>query len=95
MLPSIEFGKKGCPDRWPNRPKPLTEVADRFHLTPLIRAMTSPHDVFVLALSEERVRLMHVFVSLPRFVNYTVNGSLGLCRCFKKRISLSSPISLS
>ena len=27
--------------------------------------MTSPHDVFVLALSEERVRLVHVFVNLP------------------------------
>lgn len=51
--------------RLPDRPKPLTEVADRFHLTPLIRAMTSPHDVFVLALSEERVRLVHVFVNLP------------------------------
>jgi hypothetical protein len=51
--------------RLPNRPKPLAEVADRFHLTPLIRAMTSPHDIFVLALSEERVRLVHVFVNLP------------------------------
>jgi hypothetical protein len=51
--------------RLPNRPRPLAEVADRFHLTPLIRAMTSPHDVFVLALSEERVRLVHVFVNLP------------------------------
>lgn len=27
--------------------------------------MTSPHDAFVLALSEERVRLLHVFVDLP------------------------------
>jgi hypothetical protein len=51
--------------RLPDRPKPLAEVADRFHLTPLIRAMTSPHDAFVLALSEERVRLLHVFSSLP------------------------------
>ena len=42
--------------RLPDRPKPLAEVADRFHLTPLIRAMTSPHDAFLLALSEERVR---------------------------------------
>src|ERR1700724_2145843 len=40
--------------RLPNRPKPLAEVADRLHLTPLIRAMTSPHDVYVLALAEER-----------------------------------------
>src|ERR1700722_8301822 len=47
--------------RLPDRPKPLCEVADRFHLTPLIRAMTSPHDVFVLALAEESVRLVHAF----------------------------------
>ncbi len=32
--------------RLPDRPKPLAEVADRLHLTPLIRAMTSPHDIF-------------------------------------------------
>ena len=52
--------------RLPDRPKPLCEVADRFHLTPLIRAMTSPHDVFVLALAEESVRLIYVIVnSLP------------------------------
>jgi hypothetical protein len=51
--------------RLPNRPKPLAEVADRFHLTPLIRAMTSPHDVFVLALAEESVRLIHAFTDFP------------------------------
>jgi Bacterial archaeo-eukaryotic release factor family 11 len=51
--------------RLPNPPKPLAEVADRFHLTPLIRAMTSPHDVFVLALAEESVRLIHVFANFP------------------------------
>src|ERR1700675_2600151 len=51
--------------RLPNPPKPLAEVADRFHLTPLIRAMTSPHDVFVLALAEESVRLIHAFTNFP------------------------------
>ena len=51
--------------RLPNSPKPLAEVADRLHLTPLIRAMTSPHDIFVLALAEESVRLIHAFVNLP------------------------------
>src|SRR3984893_9342332 len=51
--------------RLPDRPKPLAEVADRFHLTPLIRAMTSPHDVFVLALAEESVRLVHAFRNCP------------------------------
>jgi hypothetical protein len=51
--------------RLPNAPKPLVEVADRFHLTPLIRAMTSPHDIFVLALAEESVRLVHAFANFP------------------------------
>src|ERR1700687_2170592 len=51
--------------RLPNPPKPLAEVADRFHLTPLIRAMTSPHDIFVLALAEESVRLIHAFANFP------------------------------
>ena len=49
--------------RLPNSPKPLAEVADRFHLTPLIRAMTSPHDVYVLALAKESVRLVHAFAN--------------------------------
>jgi hypothetical protein len=51
--------------RLPDPPKPLAEVADRFHLTPLIRAMTSPHDIFVLALAEESVRLIHAFANFP------------------------------
>jgi hypothetical protein len=51
--------------RLPNPPKPLAEVADRLHLTPLIRAMTSPHDIFVLALAEESVRLVHAFANFP------------------------------
>jgi Bacterial archaeo-eukaryotic release factor family 11 len=51
--------------RLPNRPSPLAEVAGRFHLTPLIRAMVEPHDIFVLALSENHVRLVHAFVNLP------------------------------
>jgi Bacterial archaeo-eukaryotic release factor family 11 len=51
--------------RLPNSPKPLAEVAYRLHLTPLIRAMTSPHDIFVLALAEESVRLIHAFANFP------------------------------
>ena len=54
-----------CTFRMPYRPKPLAEVANRFHLTPLIRVMTSPHDVFVLALAEKGVRLVRIFVNLP------------------------------
>jgi hypothetical protein len=51
--------------RLADRPQPLSQVADRFHLTPIIRAMTSPHHIFVLALSEDAARLVHVFVNLP------------------------------
>ena len=51
--------------RLPNASKPLAEVADRFHLTPLIRAMTCPHDILVLALAEESVRLVHAFINFP------------------------------
>jgi hypothetical protein len=51
--------------RLPDRPKPQAEAADRLHLTPLIRAMTSPHDIFVLALAEESVRLIHAFANFP------------------------------
>jgi hypothetical protein len=51
--------------RLPDPPKPLAEVAERFHLTPLIRAMTSPHDIFVLALAAESVRLVHAFTNFP------------------------------
>jgi hypothetical protein len=51
--------------RLPDAPKPLAEMADRLHLTPLIRAMTSPHDIFVLALAEESVRLIHAFANFP------------------------------
>jgi hypothetical protein len=51
--------------RLPDAPKTLAEVADRLHLTPLIRAMTSPHDAFVLALAEESVRLIHAFANYP------------------------------
>ena len=51
--------------RLPERLKAVAEVADRFHLTPLIRAMTSPHEAYVLALAEESIRLIHVFVNLP------------------------------
>jgi hypothetical protein len=44
------------------RPMPLAEVSDRFHLTPLIRAMTSSHDLFVQALTEKGMRLVRVFL---------------------------------
>jgi hypothetical protein len=51
--------------RLPNRLTAMAEVSDRFHLKPLIRAITFPHVAFVLALSENAVRLLEVFADLP------------------------------
>jgi hypothetical protein len=51
--------------RMPYRPRPLAEVADRFHLTPLLRVLVSPHEIYVLALSEHNVRLVRAFVNMP------------------------------
>jgi hypothetical protein len=41
------------------------EVSDRFHLKPLLRAIAFPQHAFVLALSENAVRLVEVFADLP------------------------------
>ncbi|MFM9849705.1 MAG: hypothetical protein ACKVP3_21415 [Hyphomicrobiaceae bacterium] len=41
------------------------EVSDRFHIKPLLRAIAFPQHAFVLALSENAVRLVEVFADLP------------------------------
>jgi hypothetical protein len=41
------------------------QVSDRFHLKPLLRAVAFPQHAFVLALSENAVRLVEVFADLP------------------------------
>ena len=51
--------------RLPNRLTAIVQVSDRFHLKPLLRAITFPHEAFVLALSENAVRLVEVFADLP------------------------------
>lgn len=43
---------------------PMVQVSDRFHLKPLLRAITFPHHAFVLALSENAVRLVEIFSDL-------------------------------
>ncbi|MEX1663257.1 hypothetical protein AB4874_16705 [Thioclava sp. 15-R06ZXC-3] len=44
------------------------EVSDRFYLKPLMRAMAFPQHAFVLALSENDVRLIEVFADHPATV---------------------------
>lgn len=51
--------------RLPNALSPMVQVSDRFHLKPLLRAITFPHSAFVLALSENAVRLVEVDAELP------------------------------
>jgi hypothetical protein len=43
-----------------NRLSPIVEVSDRFHVKPLLRSATFPHAAFVLALSQNGVRLIEV-----------------------------------
>ncbi|MFW9611320.1 MAG: hypothetical protein ACMV0J_03885 [Fluviibacter sp.] len=43
----------------------IVQVSDRFHLKPLFRATTFPHSAFILALSENDVRLVEMNADLP------------------------------
>jgi len=51
--------------RLANSLTPTVQVSDRFHIKPLLRAITFPHSAFVLALSENAVRVVEVFSDLP------------------------------
>lgn len=51
--------------RMANKLKEIVEVSDRFHLKPLLRAITFSHAAYVLALSENAVRLIAVSADLP------------------------------
>jgi hypothetical protein len=46
--------------RLPNNLTAAVEVSDRFHLKPLLRTVTFPHTAFVLALSQNGVRLLEI-----------------------------------
>ena len=46
--------------RLPNRLVGQVQVADRFHLKPLLRAVTFPQVAFLLALAQGSVRLLEV-----------------------------------
>ena len=46
--------------RLPNQLSDLVEVSDRFHVKPLLRAVTFPQAAFVLALSQNGARLVEV-----------------------------------
>jgi hypothetical protein len=51
--------------RLPNLLSNAVEVSDRFHLKPLLRSVTFPHNAYVLAISMGAVRLIEVSADLP------------------------------
>lgn len=51
--------------RLANRLTACVEVADRFHVKPLLRAVLGDHEAFVLALAQGSVRLVEVSADLP------------------------------
>jgi hypothetical protein len=53
--------------RLPNQLVSLVEVSDRFHLKPLLRAVTFPQVAFVLALAQGSVRVLEVAPELEPF----------------------------
>lgn len=59
--------------RLANKLTDLVEVADRFHLKPLLRAIAFPHSAYVLALSENAVRLVEVSPDIPAVTAHVPN----------------------
>lgn len=51
--------------RVPNRLSGMVEVSDRFHIKPLLRTLSFPQAAFVLALSQNAVRLFAVAPDVP------------------------------
>jgi hypothetical protein len=51
--------------RLPNHLHDMVQVSDRFHIKPLLRAVSVQQHAFVLALAENEVRLIEVFADLP------------------------------
>jgi hypothetical protein len=51
--------------RLPNKIVSMVEVSDRVHIKPLLRAVTFPHNAYVLAIGVGAVRLIEVSADLP------------------------------
>jgi hypothetical protein len=51
--------------RLPNKLESHLGISDRFHLKPLVRAVTFPHTGFVLGVSPNAVRLVEIFPDSP------------------------------
>lgn len=54
--------------RLPNKLNTMVAVSDRFHIKPILRAVTFPHNAYVLAIGRGGVRLIEVSADLPPHV---------------------------
>ncbi len=54
--------------RLPSKLQSSVHVSDRFHIKPLLRAVTFPHEAYVLAIGMGAVRLIEVTADLPPHV---------------------------
>lgn len=54
--------------RLPNELTATVQVSDRFHIKPLLRAVTFPHTALVLALSQKAARLIEITADSPPVV---------------------------
>ena len=53
--------------RLPSKLENQVHVSDRFHLKPILRAVTFPHDCYILAVGMGAVRLIEVSADLPPY----------------------------
>lgn len=51
--------------RLPSKLESQVHVSDRFHLKPILRAITFPHDAYVLAIGMGAVRLIEISADMP------------------------------
>ena len=51
--------------RLPSKLENQVHVSDRFHLKPILRAVTFPHDAYILAIGMGAVRLIEISADLP------------------------------
>jgi hypothetical protein len=76
--------------RLPNKLHDLAEVSDRFHLKPLLRAVTFPHNAYILAISIGGVRLIEMTADLPPHVVQVPNMPKDFNDALGKRSHLAS-----
>lgn len=59
--------------RLPNRLQPIVEISDRFHIKPLLRAVTVPQSAVILALAQNSVRVIEFSADMSP-LEMTVEG---------------------